>query len=63
VSWLRYHIVDGVFQLDAHEKRLRVFQLQEAKRGIGAAPAITNEIEEIEEKVADIKRQLQRLQP
>jgi hypothetical protein len=49
-------------QVDAHQNRLHLLQLQEAKKGIGADPAITIEIKEIEVKIADIKRQIQALQ-
>jgi AAA-like domain len=48
--------------LTTHRQRLHALQLQEAKKGMGVDPAITTEIKEIEDKIADIDRQLQKLQ-
>jgi hypothetical protein len=47
--------------IDAHCKRLYELRLKEAKYGIDVGPAITNEIKEIEGKIADLEAQLKDL--
>jgi hypothetical protein len=47
--------------LNIHRQRLHERQIQEARYGIGADPAITSEINDIRAKIADVERKLSEL--
>ncbi len=45
-------------QINAHEARLEILELQEAKQGISVDPAILTEIKEIKAKITELRVQL-----